>query len=307
MRTALRAAVSLCLAGWLLTRVDAGSLLPVLEAIPPSFWIAALAFHLLSQAASAARWAVISRALGFRGPLATFLAYYFTGMFFNLFLPSGIGGDVVKAVLMGKDSEKKTAAAMSVLLDRLSGLLAMFMMGAIAALISPASAKTPLRPILLASGAMSLGVLILTPALHAVTRTTLPTLHERMAPLVTLWKEPRLLAGATALSILLQIAGTGVLPILASGMGMDLPILVYYAIFPFIAVMTVLPISLNGIGVREGGFVAFLSLYGVPSEKSLALSLGFFGAHLAAGLMGGILYGTGFCKRTPPITASALP
>src|SRR5262249_30705606 len=60
-------------------------------------WFAAVGLYLATQAVSAWRWQLLSRPLGFERPLSHYLGFYFIGMFFNLVLPTSVGGDVVRA------------------------------------------------------------------------------------------------------------------------------------------------------------------------------------------------------------------
>jgi uncharacterized membrane protein YbhN (UPF0104 family) len=85
--------------------------------------------------------------------------------------------------------------------------------------------------------------------------------------------------------------------LLAEDMGLGPPLLFYFAAFPLVAIPTILPISFNGIGIREGGFIYFLGLKGISAEKALTLSLSVFAIHVAAGLLGGIAYSFGFHKK----------
>ena len=71
-----------------------------------------------------------------------------------------------------------------------------------------------------------------------------------------------------------------------------------FAAFPLVALLTMIPVSLSGIGVREGGFVYFLGLYGVPAAQAMMLSLAFFAVQVAASLVGGLVYSTGGYKKT---------
>ncbi len=291
-----RIALSCALIALLLAWAEPANVIGILKAIPLWCWISAFLLHLFSQIVSAFRWHAVSLGMGIDGTAKAFLGVYFIGMFFNLFLPTSIGGDVVKAVMIGKGG-RTALSATSVLADRLLGILAMFLLGACALCARPDLLGEPLRTLLLGTGSASLAIVLFTPLLHSWVRSRLPTLAERTSWLLGVWRNPRRLAEAFGLSLVVQLAGIGILPILGKGIGIDVAPLVYYIIFPFIALATFLPLSINGIGIREGGFISLLAQYHVPSEAALTLSLAFFGIHVMEGLLGGIVYATGFHKR----------
>ncbi len=89
----------------------------------------------------------------------------------------------------------------------------------------------------------------------------------------------------------------GIIAILANEMRLPPHPAFYFAAFPLVALMILLPVSFNGIGVREGGFIYFLGLKGVQPEQALSLSLSFFAIQVAASLVGGIFYTLGWHKK----------
>jgi len=88
---------SLTLLAVLAWRMDWGQLARAFANLRSGPWLVALALYLLIQAVSSLRWQLLARPLGFGGPWGRYLAYYFIGMFFNLVLPTSVGGDVVRA------------------------------------------------------------------------------------------------------------------------------------------------------------------------------------------------------------------
>src|SRR5262245_55943195 len=90
----LKIAVSLVLLGWL---ADWRQVRDTFGQLRLSLWLAALGVYGVAQLCSSIRWQLLSRPLGFVQPWRRFLGYYFIGMFFNLMLPTSVGGDVVRA------------------------------------------------------------------------------------------------------------------------------------------------------------------------------------------------------------------
>ncbi len=293
----IRIGVSLLLFAWLLSRTDKGELLAAIRAMSLKSYMAALLMYLTSQVVSSGRWHIITRSLGFPGDFVRHLKYYFVGMYFNLFLPTGVGGDLLKVIYLTKDSPKRLKATYTILLDRSSGLWAMYILGGLATLFL----ATPLPHYMdMTLKGIAIGVIAFLFLHRPIYHLLNPHLKGRLArfdtPLILLDDTPTLLK-AFFLSLIIQALGMGSIYVL--GRGMDLPVEwgYYFSMFPLVALAILLPISFNGIGVREGGFIYFLGLRGVPQEKALTLSLGFFSIQVISSLLGGIIYGLGLHRR----------
>src|SRR5262245_48683474 len=133
----LKIAVSMLLLAWLAWRTDWHQVRESFSQLRPSLWLAALAVYGLAQLCSSIRWQLLSRPLGFDQPWSHFLGYYFIGMFFNLMLPTSVGGDVVRACYLDDRSGRKLAAFVSVFVDRCSGLLVLLSLACAAVLFCP--------------------------------------------------------------------------------------------------------------------------------------------------------------------------
>ena len=117
MRWLVRVLVSGAIVVYVLVDVDLGDLGRALTHVHLAPVLAATALTLGSQAISAYKWSWIAEAVGFRRSLADYTRFYFIGMFFNLFAPSTVGGDVVRALYLGA-GHRRTLAAGSVVFDR---------------------------------------------------------------------------------------------------------------------------------------------------------------------------------------------
>ena len=302
----LRLLISLGILLWLFLKVDLQKLLSSFAQIPLYIWFLAFILYLISQIISAFRWYVIGKNLSFDRPFFTYLKYYFVGMFFNLFLPSAIGGDVLKVFFLSQGENIKLKASYSVFLDRAFGLWAMFLIGSFAVLFDPLALPKRWEVIIVASGIAITVISIIAPFMHTLTRKLMEKpsnfsffnkiLHY-LESILLFWKRPKALLISLGLSFILQLCGMSAVFLLGCGLKLGLPLSFYYSALPVISLITILPISLSGIGVREGGFVYFLSLKGVPIEKALTLSLGVFTIQSLCALIGGFGYMAGLHKQ----------
>ena len=292
---------------WLFSRIDAAVVFGAFSRIPLPIWLVAFLLYLLSQVISSLRWFVIGCALGFGGRFITYLKFYFVGMYFNLFLPSAIGGDVLKAFFLSKRGNGKLKATYSIFADRLFGLWAMFIIGALAVTIHDAALPSKWRNILFFLAlSMTIGALFMPFFKRFISRLydsfkgkggLAFKIVSALEYMLVFWKHPRSLFTALGLSLVLQFLGMTAAYLLGRGLGIHLDFAFYLSVLPLIAILTVLPISFSGLGVREGGFIYFFHLRGVPLEKALALSLSVFAIQAAAALCGGVGYMFGIHRK----------
>jgi uncharacterized membrane protein YbhN (UPF0104 family) len=289
--------LSLCLLTWLILRTDPHDLLAAFLDLSFFAWAIAFLMYLASQVISSARWYFLAHALDFAGPWSAYFRYYFVGMYFNLFLPSSVGGDVLKMHLISRGGAKKLRATYSVVADRLFGLAAMLLLGAGAILTGHGILPRHFEHLLCVTGICIITSLLGLPLVGKLLSRAWPEIGKRLAVFLVFWEKPKALFAALSLSFVLQTLGMGAVTLLAKDMGLSLPAAFYFAAFPLVAILTILPISFNGMGIREGGFIYFLGLKGIPAEKALTLSLSFFTIQVAASLIGGLAYAFGLHKK----------
>src|SRR5688572_24694748 len=168
----LKLLVSVGLLGYLVTRIDGEQFAHTLASANFSYIALALVIYLGTQVVSALRWTVLTRPLGISTPYKDLAAYYFIGMFFNLFAPSTVGGDVSRVYYLAreqnKDHQKHASgstvhAAVSVLMDRAIGMVALIWLGAVGLLLFPEYGVPPAIRVLtlsLAAGFFIVGLLL---------------------------------------------------------------------------------------------------------------------------------------------------
>ena len=289
---AIKVAVSIGLLAYLARRVDFAVLAGFLAAIHPAWLAAAVVLYLAGQAVSALKWRRLALALGFDGTPSRFVAHYFIGMFFNAFGFGTVGGDVVRTLYLAGRSKRRALAANTVLADRVSGLL-MLLAIALAALAIfhhyelPASIYWTV--VLIASGLLG-GWRLLPRLLPLVlpAENRLRRLVER--DLAPYWNDGRLLAEVAALSLAFHLSQIFVLLILTRALGLEVPWSYCFIFGPLVNIMAAIPVSLNGLGVREGGYVFFLAHIGIERDAAVGFALTWFAVVMLAGLVGGIVY-----------------
>jgi uncharacterized protein (TIRG00374 family) len=297
--------------GWLAWRTDWGQVVQVFLHLRLELWLVAVGLYLLAQVVSAARWRLFAQPLGFQSSLRRFISLYFVGMYFNLLLPTSIGGDVVRAWYLDGASGRRLPAFLSVFVDRLSGLLILLALACVADLLCPIPMPGWIGASVWATAGSAALSLMLVPAAtrlmggwepeiaegtahHTGSRTPLSALrHLTFAlsqSLALLVSRTRLLFSTTVLSLLVQGISVMILWLICRAIGTPVPASYCGIVVPMVTLLTLLPVSLNGMGVREGGMVMFLAPLGISSAAALSLALLWFSVFMAASLFGAAVY-----------------
>lgn len=292
-----RLCISAGLLWWLFSRFDLKGILASFQELSPLVWLIAALMYLAAQILSSIRWFILSDTLSFPGRWRTYLVFYFVGMYFNLFLPTSVGGDVLKVHFLSRDEGRRLMAAYSVVGDRLFGLLAMVLLGAGAVGLRPDILPGHFVTALSIGGIVILCGLIGLPFIHRALRGLWPKLVARLSGVLVLWQRPRVILVVLGLAFCLQALGMGAVALLGGGISIEMPLVFYFASLPLINIATAIPISFSGIGVREGTFVYFLGIKGVQPEQALCLGILFFSIQVATSLLGGVAYALGLHRR----------
>ncbi len=252
-------------------------------------WFAAVGIAVLGIVASGKRWQLFARGMGFERSLAQYTAYYFIGSYFNLLLPTSVGGDVMRVWYLNGKSGRKLAALASVFLERLNGLLVLIAMACVGVLLTPVPLPAWVHGCVWGvAGCAVLGLASL-PILARWRRLPLQR-REQLQTMLTLWHMPKVMALSTAMSILVQVFGVLCLWCIGKSLGLEIPIGYYCILGPMVSLLTLLPISVNGMGVREVGMVVFLAPLSVGEDSAKTLAFLWFMVSVAVSLLGGLVY-----------------
>jgi hypothetical protein len=289
-RWLLRVLVSIGIVVYILVDVDTGDLVGRLSSVRPGLVGGALGLYLVGQGLSAYKWSLLGRSVGFRQPVREYTRFYFIGMFFNLFGLSTLGGDVVRALYLG-EGRRPVLAVNSVLFDRVSGLVLLMALGAVALLAFPQYGfPWPLAASIVAGG----GLLVLGWWMCPRLVRLLPE-HNRVrrqveTELGPFWRDRRLLGRVAVVSVVFHMTQVVAQYVLARAAGAAIPFSYCMIYHPVISVMTALPVSVAGLGVREGGYLYFLTRIDVDDAIAVTLGVLWFAVTVLAGLIGGVLF-----------------
>jgi uncharacterized membrane protein YbhN (UPF0104 family) len=290
----MRVAITAALMAVALRAVEWTKLVALFRTIDWKWWLAGFAAAMLAQLIAAIRWAALARPIGFPFSTGLFVWRFFEGVFFNLCLPTSIGGDVVKAYRLADSTQGRLLAGCTVVADRLTGLAALGVLAGAAAIAKEWSLGLP-TTIAVGTALLAAALLVIWLGVGSLDRllTLFPEPHSArrfISRLLPYQMRPSLMTKAVAWSLLVQAGGALAVSLIARGIGVSLPISIWFAVVPLIALAMVLPISISGVGVREGGLAFLLAPSGVPAEQAVAIGLLWFLTTIVSGLLGGLLF-----------------
>lgn len=312
----IRLVIGVAMVGYLLCEHEVAVRDVLRRVLEMPFWYfaAALALYLAGQLLSAYRWASLSGLGGHPVNYARVWPVYFSGMFFNTCLPTSIGGDVVRVVGLSRQTGSKSAALASVFMDRNVGLAGLLVIGFVSSCVVTSTIQAtlfdrlcqfPLWPffVVLISGYIAVNMVLFSERFYAFVSGCIGTVRltflrgklEKFHSSLTAFRQPwRRYAGMFVVSLVYQATEIFAVWLLAKGLRVDVPIWVIGSLVTFQAVACLLPVTFNGVGVREGIFCGVLmgqlgSGTGIKNE-ALALSLIYFGVILMSSMIGGGVY-----------------
>ena len=268
----------------------------VLDALAhTSWWVLVFAvFALTTQTAiSSLKWLILLRQQGTTSiGFLQLLGIYLKSDFINLFMPSIIVGDAYRAAQLRRHTASVQAALPSIIVDRGSGLAALLLLGAIGLLVRFQPQHLVAAMSLLAIAAMAGYLLLIGPVaryMASVRPTAFFGVPGIIAQSIHALRPSQTLLGVVALSLLFQFDTVVINWVYSLGLEIPVSFLQLLAIVPAVYLLEVLPISVNGIGAREGAFALLFGQIGVAPAYGVALGLTISITRYLAGSVGGAL------------------
>lgn len=294
---------------FLLREVKLRSLVPVWDPSTIALLAGGIAFTTLGIVLSAYRWQRVLAAMQLPSKLRPLLEAYLASQFLSNFLPSTIGGDALRVTRLSalsrdhNDGGGTPAAFASVVLDRMSGWLILPVLCIAGLLINPSllhlgrssraalaislTALVALVAVVAAAGSPQLGGRL---AGHDSWLRFLGAVHLGLARMA---RRPGAALQVVAASVIYQLAIVAAGILAAKAIGISIGPTALLAFIPVVSIVQVLPVTVGGLGVREGAFTLFLQPLGVPAGQAIALGLAMYAMHLIASLLGAPSFAVG--------------
>jgi uncharacterized protein (TIRG00374 family) len=305
VRVALQLLVSAGLIGYLVWKIDVGQTVHNIATSNLLYVVAAWAIYVATLLPMAWRWQVLLASKGVHEPLTWLAKLYLIGYAASQVLPTGIGGDAVRIVEhLRKRPDVKGETAAAVLMERVVGSAGILVVVAIGLALA-VGRYSHIGPFIWVEGAsvavlLVLGLLLFSRRAnaflqkHIFPRGAAVRLHR---PLSSVWTalhgyrwRPQALVLALIVSIAVQFVRIIVIWLCGEAVGVHVSPLVYVILGPLLFLVTMVPVTVNGLGVRESFFVFFLERFGVNADAAFAAGFMFFAVTIATAFPGGIIF-----------------
>jgi uncharacterized protein (TIRG00374 family) len=322
--TVLKVAVSLGLIAYLLSRVGMDKLAEVTSSASANYLyvLFALLLYFGAITVGSVKWQILLKAQGISVPLGTLLSFTFVGLFFGNFLPTNVGGDLVRGYDLARHTQLPAETAISVLVDRMLGLIAfVFVAAAMALLVVYSEGQAELWEVAVVAALVLLALcavlaLMLSGRLRAQIRrlfgisflSRLTPLYDRLSEALSAYRRSyAALTVCFGISVLVLTIGSVVNYLISLALGGGISVLHIFLFTPLITFVLLIPISIGGIGLNQSAYVFFFNLVGVPEQRSLAISLIMQAIIIVSSLPGGVLWWRKRSARDPEPAARVTP
>lgn len=297
----IKIGVSVVILYFLFRSIDLAAFWATVKSVEPWTVVFVAAIFIISQCISSYRWRTILKK-DIDVPYRKILSIYFIGMFFNNFLPTMVGGDVVKAYYLYKHTKKGHVALASIFLDRYVGFFALITITLFALIPGYKLIRGTTLPgffVLLIGGFYGASLVIWVGPLHSWAMKIMARIHfyginqkiDTFYKVLMGYKSHHdIIITILVCSVLVQGGVMISYSVLGWGLGIDIPIGYYFLFIPLTTAVAMLPISLSGLGLREGAFVFLFTRVGATQEQALTLSLMWFAICALVSMIGGVEY-----------------
>lgn len=296
----IRLALSAVLIVLLFSLIDREHFVQHLRNMNLTYFVIGLGFYFLGIGFWALRWYIFIHATEKDVSFWSVLRVTIIGIFFSMFLPTMVGTDLGRMYEMSRDRENKIGVVSTVLLDRLMGLATLILMALVTLFIgNEYTADVPIREIVIgitALMAVSWLVFFNRDLMRhfvwvfelPVAKQLEPTIRSIYDSLAHLQSQPRLLLSAVIISLLNQLSEVMAVVMIAQALKIQIAPIYFFIFMPLVWLILMIPVSISGLGLREGVFAFFFTQVGATGAESLAMSLLFYSHSVVVGLIGGI-------------------
>ncbi len=290
----LRIVITLLIFGLIFRSIDFDGVTQSIQNIVPRLLLLGILFQLLSTTLAAYRWSLVMRPLGYEQSFGFFLKSYFKGTFFNQGLPTSIGGDAIRVLDVARKQGRKRDAFNGVFIDRVLGLVGLLLLNLLANAINP-----DLLPhgvfitvnLLIASGILGFIVLFYLQRLAWLDRWRVTRLFQTISSrLSVVLPGPRELGSQLALSVAVHFLALMAIFLIGRSVELEYDLLTFFIVVPPVILLTLIPLSLAGWGIRESAMIGFFTLLGADKVTVLAMSIVYGVVLILASLPGLVVY-----------------
>lgn len=301
LKISFKILIATSLLAWFLYKSDVAKILENILSLPVNILFYALAVNFIYLIIKSFRWKLLLP----QYPLKKLVELSFISQFYSVISAGQFVGEAAKIYILGKGQKDAGQIAMSVFIDKITGIIGLIIVAVFGLALTPTILPKSLSFSFIAAAALCLIsiFLIRLPFIYNFLLNLLSGWHDRAAKfkrplalaarLLEAWylysKKTRIIFLSVILSIIFQIVLLAVYMILSYGLNIKISFLDWCWLLGVLSGLLVLPITIGGLGVREGTLVGLLGFFLVAPEKALALSFSIFAVQLVFALIGGIV------------------
>ena len=300
--TFIKISITAILFFFLFRNIDFESFGATLRSARPGILLAAFIVLWAGHYVCIFRWRMLMRPLMPTRSLNSLFGIYCIGLFFNMIFPTAVGGDVIKVFYVGKHSNSYAQSFAATFLDRDIGMLAMLIIACAGLILHPVSVPGVAVAVIIWSAFVLFllgNILLFAPGCHRWMTLLLQRLHLTKIAEKTnrvsdafhiMGKNKSILLVSLLISFVNQFLAISVVWITAVGLDLHIRFSYFLIFVPVITLISMIPISLNGMGLREYAFMSLFSAIGVAPASCIALGLVTSFLLILSSLPGGIVY-----------------
>ena len=277
----IRVLVSAALLGVVLVYADVGEVADALRDGQWGWFAAALVVMVVAVLVGALRWWLLLEGADIHVSAREAVRPFATSLMLNLLLPTAVAGDLVRTWVIGRDRGRLLGAAAATVVDKVTALACLFAVGWVAYILDRNAVPEPLVVVFAWVTAALVAVAMIAALAAAGVRPILHRLPDRFAvmareswQMLKLWAgSTRLVASLAGLGVAYQVLAVTVLILAGKTLGVELPFALAAVCGAIVVLATVIPVSVGGFGIREGGFVLLLGEAGIDAADAMVISL----------------------------------
>ncbi len=304
LNTFIKLIISFALVAFLINRIGISSIIGEISSVSIVWICFALIIFLMSHFIGSYQWWLLLRYEDIEITFLKAVGFYFVGLFFNNFLPSSLGGDIFRMFDINKYSRKGTSAASSVIIDRFMGF---FVLSCFAVLASPIIIIENLfshQHIMYFLIFIGIWIFILFLLFNKKFAQPFAWIYEKFTPerihlksreiyrkINNFGRSRSLFLKLIFISVVIQSLRIFMHYLVSRSMGVNVSCKYFFFIIPFIAIMSSLPISIGGIGIRESvGMILFNAIAGIQNDIAVSIEFVAYLVAICSSIPGGIIF-----------------
>ncbi|MEK6681944.1 MAG: lysylphosphatidylglycerol synthase transmembrane domain-containing protein [Nitrospirota bacterium] len=284
-------------------KTDVNKFYTIIKGADMLIFLLAFCLFIIAQTISTYRWKMLLHTERMNIHFYNLIAYYFIGMFFNLFMPTLVGGDVVRGYYLYKKSNKGSESVASIFVERLSGFFALMVIGLLSLIIGYSYINDkPIIVILLAAITSVFFASLLLIANKGIRDRVnelikggrFEWIRQKLKGISESIKRYRnhkeVVMRVILLSFLVQVIGIFIFYFVSKALGFNVSLAYFFLFVPIITVISMAPVTFGGLGVREFLAIFLFHKVGLGTTEALSLSLLWFSISVIASILGGVIF-----------------